>query len=191
MFVIASIAKQSRSKALEKSLPDCFVLIANAMKAGLGLQQAMKIAGEEGPWPLNEECSLILEKTKLGFTLDQAFLDAEKRLSIPDFSLMVHSIVLLRGIGGNLVSHLENLSAILRERQKITAKAKLLTAQGMTQGVILGVMPFVLGLSLWFLSPEFIEPLFLHPWGWAAMAVIAVLDIGGYFWMKKMGRVRI
>ncbi|MDP2600316.1 MAG: type II secretion system F family protein [Deltaproteobacteria bacterium] len=180
-----------RKKKIEAGLADCFVLIANAMKAGLGLQQALKLAGEEGPWPLNEEFSLVLEKTKLGHTLDEALSDTERKLNIPDFSLMVHSVILLRGIGGNLASHLENLSKILRERQKVTAKVGLLTAQGMTQGVILAVMPFVLGLVLHFLSPDFIAPLFAHPLGWLSLAAVVILDCGGYFWMRHMAKVTI
>lgn len=191
MFVIARVAKQSRSKKIETALPDCFVLIANAMKAGLGLQQAMKIAGEEGPWPLNEEFAQILEKIKLGHALDEALSDTEKKLNIPDFSLMAHSIILLRGIGGNLVSHLENLANILRERQKITGKVRLLTTQGMVQGVILAVMPFVLGLVLRFLSPDFMSPLFSHPLGWAAIVVVAILDLGGWFWMRHLSKVTV
>ncbi len=182
---------EKHPKKLEAVLPDGFLLMANALKAGLGMHQAFQMAAEEGPSPFKETVAAILEKTKLGHSLDEALLDSAHRLNSPDFSLMAHSIVLLRGIGGNLVGHLENLSRILRERQRVSAKIHLLTAQGMAQGAILAVMPFGLAACIAFISPEFISPLFTHPLGWLSVFLILGLDLGGYLWMRKLARIRI
>ncbi|MDO8526785.1 MAG: type II secretion system F family protein [Deltaproteobacteria bacterium] len=182
---------QKRLNKIEAGLADGFTLMANAMKAGLGFSQALQMASTDAPWPLNEEIHSILERMKLGWSLEESFLEAEARLKIPDFSLMVQSILILRQIGGNFVAHFENLSRILRERERVSAKVRLLTAQGLSQGVILGLLPLVLGLALFFLSPEFVAPLWQTPLGWIAMVLILALDAGGYLWMKKMSKVEI
>lgn len=188
---IAHYQRQKRLKKMEEVLPDGFTMIANAMKAGLGLSQALLIASEESPTPLNEEFAQILERVKLGRSLEEALLASESQLKLPDFSLMVHSIITLKAIGGNFVVHFENLARILRERQKVSEKIRLLTAEGLSQGAVLGLLPLGLGLALFFLSPEFVAPLWQQPLGWVAMILIAALDFGGWLWMKKMARVEI
>jgi len=176
---------------IEKSLPDCFTMIANAMKAGLSLPQALQIASTDSPPALARVIRDLLERIKLGRSLEEALLASESQLKLPDFSLMVHSIITLRQIGGNFVIHFENLSHILRERQRVTEKVRLLTTQGLTQGVILGLMPFGLGFALCLLSPAFISPLWETPLGWVVLGLIILLDIGGWLWMRRLARVEV
>lgn len=183
--------RQKRLKKIGENLPDCFTMIANAMKSGLSLPQALQIASLEGPSPLNEELKSILEKVKLGRSLEEALLAHESQLRLSDFSLMVHSIIILSQIGGNFVLHFENLARILRERQKVTSKIQLLTAQGLSQGVILGLLPVGLGVSIYFLSPDFISPLWETPLGFLTIGFIFILDFGGWLWMKQLAKIEI
>lgn len=183
--------KRRQRKQIEEALPDFFTMLANAMKAGLSFPKALQMAGTEGPSPLREEFQGVLEKVRLGWSLEEALLQKEAALRIPDFSLMVHSVLVLRQIGGNFVPHFEKLSAVLREREKISSKIGLLTAQGMTQGVVVGLMPPALFLALFFLSPEFVAPLWETPPGWLAALLIAALDLGGFFWMLRLAKVDV
>lgn len=176
---------------IEEGLPDGFTLIANAMKSGLSLPQALEIASEELEGELGELFGGVIAKVKLGELLEEVLLRSEKKLGIPDFSLMVHSIIILRKMGGNFVTHFEKLSQIIRERQRVSGKIRLLTTAGMTQGAILSLLPIGLGTALFFLSPEFLAPLWNHWMGWLAVGLVLLLDLGGYLWMRKMARIEI
>ncbi len=185
------LKKKRYNIAIEEALPHCFTIIANAMKAGLPLIQSLQIASREAHPPLAKELQEILEKVSLGRSLDEALLLSEGRLKIPDFSLMVHSIVTLRQIGGNFVVHFENLARILRERERVSAKIRLLTTQGTTQATILGLMPFGLSLILYFLSPEFVSPLFETPLGWLTIFLVLILDGIGFLWINQLSKIEI
>ncbi|OGQ46462.1 MAG: hypothetical protein A3H42_00175 [Deltaproteobacteria bacterium RIFCSPLOWO2_02_FULL_46_8] len=183
--------KREKLKEIESTLPEFFTMVANAMKAGLSFPQALQMASQEGPSPLKEEFKEILEKINLGWSLEEALLAKESALKLADFSLMVHSVLILRQTGGNFVPHFENLAHILRERKKVSSKIRLQTTQGMTQGVILGFMPLGLGLALFCLSPEFISPLWESALGWIALCAILILDAGGWLWMRHLARIEI
>lgn len=130
-------------------------------------------------------------KLEQGMMLEEALLVMERDLKLPDFSLMVHSIVLLRQVGGNFVAHFENLAKILQQRNQVSNKVRLMVSQGLMQGNLLALMPLALGLGLYFLSPEFFAPFFEHPSGWPLLVLILFLDFGGWFWMRKLAKVKV
>lgn len=183
--------KKRDLQKIEERLPDCFTMIANAMKSGLSFPQALEIIAQEIEGPLGAVFQEILSKIKMGESLEEVLLRVEKRLGLPDFSLMVHSIVILRKMGGNFVVHFEKLSQIIRERQKVSGKIRLLTTQGMTQGAILSLLPLGLGLALYFIAPEFLSPLWSHWSGWLCVSLVLLLDAGGYLWMRHMSQIKI
>lgn len=191
MFYLNLLRENRFRKKIEENLIDGFSMMANAMKSGLSLPQSLQMVAKEGPEPLNQEIGSALERMKLGVSLEEALVVSEKKIKSSDFSLMVHSILILRQIGGNFVVHFEKLTKILRERERVSQKIRVLTAQGLSQGVILGMLPIVLGLGLWFLSPEYIAPLWESPLGWFIIILIFSLDLGGYLWMRKMAKVEI
>lgn len=161
------------------------------MKASLSLPKALELACIEMPWPLKEELENILGRVKTGQTLEESLLKSARLLDIADFSLFVDSVVLLRQIGGNFVEHFENLSQILRERQKVTEKIRTVTSQGKVQGNFLALLPFLLGAALMVLSPDYLTPLWQSPLGWVFSALVLLLDIGGWLWIQKWAKVEI
>lgn len=181
----------NKLKKIEKDLPDCFAWMANAMKAGLSLPQALHLTASEISSPLKEELQAILARVEMGETLEESLLKGERRLSLPDFSLMVQSIILLRQVGGNLVEHFENLAEILRERQKVSEKIQTLISQGRLQGHILSLLPLLLGLVLYFLSPDYLAPLWETRLGWGVLALVFILDFGGWLWIQKFSKIEI
>lgn len=178
-------------RKIQESLIDCVELIANAMRSGLSLSQAFALAGRELSPPLNAEFMRVQERMSLGFSLDEALLESEARIKIPDFSWLVYSMLILKQGGGNFVAHFEKLSQILRERERVSQKISLLTAQGMAQGVLLSLMPLGLGLLLLLTAPQFLSPLWETKPGWFFLFLIFTLDAGGFFWMRKWAKVEV
>lgn len=180
-----------RKRKIEKELGDFFQWLANCLKANLGLPTALELAAKEIPPPLGEEVQIILDRVKMGKKLDEALLASEQELKIPDFSLMVYSIIILREVGGNFIVHFEDLAKVLRERERVSEKVRSLTFQGLFQGVLLACLPFFLGVALFILSPEFLKPLWETKAGWMIVMAVVILDLGGLFWMKRMARIEI
>lgn len=191
MHILKNFRRKKEIQKIEEELSGSFTTIANAMKSGLSLPQALQIVGQEKNSPLAEELRFVLDRVRLGLSLEEALLESEKKLKIGDYSLMVHSIVLLRQIGGNFVAHFEKLAGILREREKVSGKIRLYTTQGLTQGILLGVMPLGLGFGISLIAPDFLAPLWQTPLGWILTLLIFSLDVGGYLWMRRLARVSV
>ena len=64
-----------------------------------------------------------------------------QRVPLEDVRLVVDSILTLRETGGNLSETFEVIAETIVERKKVQGKIKTMTAQGMTQGVIMCSMP--------------------------------------------------
>lgn len=141
--------------------------------------------------PLGEELKGMVLRVEQGMTLEESLLVMERAMRLKDFSLLVHSIVLLREVGGNFVAHFENLAKILRQRHQVSNKVRLMVAQGLMQGNLLAFLPLILGLGLYFLSSEFFAPFFEHPQGPILLVFVFLLDLGGWLWMRKLAKVKV
>lgn len=185
------ILSRRRRIQLESQLSDLLIWLSSSLKSGLSLPQAFQLAAEEIPEPLGRELKLIVARMEQGMILEESLLVSERRLKIADFSLWVHSIVLLRQVGGNFVAHFETLAQVFRQRTQVSGKVRLMAAQGLMQGNLLALMPLGLCAGLYFLSPDFLQPLFTSPQGWMIVALILFLGLGGWLWMRQLARVKI
>ena len=105
--------------------------------------------------------------------------------------MFVTAINILKETGGNLADTFETISETVRERQKVEKKIDALTAQGMTQGVILTLVPFALMVVLFLIDPEFIKPLFTTTLGWVLLLVMLVLQIIGGIVIRRIVKIEV
>jgi tight adherence protein B len=93
--------------------------------------------------------------------------------------------------GGNLTEILKSLAALIRDRQRIAGSVRVLTAEGRLSAWILGLLPFVIGMVLSIINPEFISKLWTEPMGIRMLQVSLGLMVFGIWWMWRMVRIRI
>ena len=53
----------------------------------------------------------------------------------------------------------------IRERARLLGQVRTLTAQGKLQGIIVGVLPFLLAFVLYLIDPQLMMPMFTTPLG--------------------------
>jgi tight adherence protein B len=73
----------------------------------------------------------------------------------------------------------------------VQGRIKTLTAQGISQGVIIVILPFVLGAVLYVMDGELIERLWTTGLGWAMLAVMLFLQILGAFLIKRIVTIEV
>ena len=96
-----------------------------------------------------------------------------------------------RKTGGNLTEVFDKISQTIRERMRIERRVLTLTAQGRMQGWIVGSMPIVVGLAMFFFRPEVMIPYLHTPAGLASIAaVIVLLTLGGLV-IRKIIRIDV
>jgi tight adherence protein B len=188
---IVDALAERRVKQFNLQMVDALNLMANGMKSGLSVVQAIGIVIEQSPNPIAQEFNLVLAETKVGLSLEEALMNMSKRLPCDDVEMFVTSVIILKETGGNLAETFDTIVSTIRERIKIQSKIDAMTAQGFYQGMILlGVPPFI---CLYFTSsdPEFMAPLYESPIGWAALAFVVVLEVLAYFMIKKVMKIDV
>jgi|TARA_B100001964_G_scaffold39652_3_gene43379 tight adherence protein B len=189
--VFVTYQRRRRLEAIDDQLIDALRLMANAIKAGLTLQQALELGAREMKPPIADELGRVIKEIELGRLMDEALRRFAERVPLADVRLMTDSILILREMGGNLSETFEVIANTVVERKKVQGKIKSITAQGMTQGVIVCLMPIALMLLFSIVDQNYMRPFFTTPLGWMMLLVVLVLDGVGLFLMFKLVKVNV
>jgi flagellar biosynthetic protein FlhB len=94
-------------------------------------------------------------------------------------------------LGGNLTEIFDRISETIRGRMKIERRVKTLTAQGRFQGIIVSVLPIILGIILTMLKPSMMMPFLMSAKGIIAVVVIFALITFGWLIIRKIIRIDV
>ncbi len=180
-----------RLKRMERQLPEALDLIARALRAGHAFSASLQMAGEELTEPIAGEFRLVHDEINYGTSLHQALTNLGERVPITDLRYFIVAVLIQRESGGNLTEMLSNLSRLIRERLKLHAKVRVLSADGRMSAWILGLMPFGLAALLNLMNPEFMHPLWTDPIGISILKWLAALMVIGLLLLRRIARIRV
>lgn len=180
-----------RFKLLEKQLPDALLMITGAMSAGASLNVAIESMIKEQRPPIAQEFELMAREQRMGVDFDAALRNMEKRNPVPDFALVISALRISREVGGNLAEILSSLAETLREKQTMEGKIASLTAQGKIQGIVMTCLPLLVMFALMQIEPVAMAPLFSTWPGYITLTVIMVMEVMGYFFIRKITRIDV
>ncbi|MGE0800196.1 MAG: type II secretion system F family protein [Lautropia sp.] len=184
-LLLVRLARRRRQR-FAAQLPDALMLVAGAIRAGASLPLALRQMSLEIQPPCGQEFDLMLREQRLGVTLDQALIGLERRMGGDDLRLVVAAVRIAGDSGGNLAETLERLADTIRRKLSIEGKIRALTAQGRLQGWIMTALPLAVAAALFALEPVTMAPL-IHSWpGWVVCAVIAVLELAGLLFIRRI-----
>lgn len=185
LFFLGRQTKQ-RLKLLEGQLADALSIVANSLRSGYSLLQAMEVVSREMPDPIAKEFAQVLKETRVNIPLEDALMALQARVDSQDFALVITAVLIQRQVGGNLSEVLEKISTTIRDRLQLLGQIRTLTAQGRGSGWIVSLLPFGLGLALQGLNPEYMAPMFHHPVGMGLLGLAGVMQFIGIFVIQKL-----
>lgn len=189
-FVYRSL-QERRIKLFFSQLPDALMALSSSLKAGSSLTASLERLVEEQRPPLSQEFELFLREHRLGVDFDTALDRMTKRITSQDFQLVVAGMRISREVGGNLAAILESQSEILRSKATMEGKIRSLTAQGKLQGIIMTVLPLIMGTVLYFMEPDAMSLMFTTNTGWAVLGVIVVMESLGYLAIRQITNIDV
>lgn len=189
--IIYKLAHRWRRNRIVAQLPDALMSVSSNMRSGLSLNQALETTVTYENPPLQQELALLLKELKLGVDLNEALDHLYTRVPVVEIKLVSAAMRLSREIGGNLAETLERISDTLRKRLQMEGKIRSLTAQGKLQGLVMVGLPIFLIVTLRKMEPVAMYFLF-HSWyGWATIAVIVLLELIGYHFIRKIVNIDV
>jgi tight adherence protein B len=183
LYVRRAAAK--RRAAFADQLPDVLQLVTTALRSGFGMTQALESVTEEAEEPARSEFAHVLVEARLGRDLSEAMRALAERMKSKDLEWVVSAIDINRDTGGNLSEILNQVSATVRERQRMARQVGTLTAEGRLSARILTLLPFLMAFWQWRTNPDVFETL-THGPGLAALIVAGVLLVLGSVWVSRI-----
>lgn len=194
--------QKRRLKAFNDQLGDGITLMANGLRAGYSLLQAMEAVAREMPDPMSTEFRRVVQEIGLGVDNERAFNNLLRRVPSSDLDMMITAINVQQEVGGNLSEILEIIGFVIRERIRIKGEIQVLTAQGQLSGYVISFLPIVLGLILYAMNGEYIGRMVFscesrgidvdggalcsQPCGWIMIGVALLGIATGFYAIQKI-----
>jgi len=156
--------ERKRLSDFNKQLSGTIGIMANSLRSGYSLLQAMELVARETPPPMGEEFGRVVREVGLGLAPENALENLVRRINSDDLDLMVTAIKVQHEVGGNLSRILDTIETTIRERVRIKGEIKVLTAQQSLAGYIISGLPLALTAILLLLNPSYIMKLFTPGW---------------------------
>jgi tight adherence protein B len=183
--------RTARFKDFERQLPEALDLMARALRAGHAFSVGMKMVGDEFPDPIGPEFSRTVEEISFGIDTPDAMGNLNDRVVSTDLKFFITALVVQRETGGNLAEIIEAISRLIRQRFELLGRVKALSAEGRLSGIVLFVMPFVMGGVLWWMNEDYMRLLIEDDLGLMMLGAAGLLMLFGAAIMKKMCDIKV
>jgi tight adherence protein B len=180
-----------RLSAFNKQLPDTITLLSNSLRAGSSFLQSIELVSRESQPPMGEEMGRVVREVNLGLGMEEALSNLVRRIRSDDLDLMVTAIGVQQQVGGNLAEILDTIAFTIRERVRIKGEINTLTAQGRMSGYLVAFLPIGIAVTLNFINPSFMQPLFTELLGQILLGVGGVMMVIGFIVIQKIVNIKV
>lgn len=163
--------------------------VISSLKAGLSISNALKIVAEKDKSAVGKEIKDLLYKISLGKSFKVALLEMSAKIKTKEIEILVSALITGIETGGNISNILEGILQTIRKREELNRELKSLTSQGVLSGIIVGLLPFFLLIAIFFIDPQFIEPLFKTQTGIILLILAVFMEILGMFFIRKIIKI--
>ena len=175
-----------RVSAFEEQFPDCLEFVSRSMRAGHAFSAAIEMAHREFSDPLAGELRRAFEEQNLGQPLEIVLRKLAQRVPSMDVQFFVSAVLLQKRTGGNLAELLDKLASLIRERFKLRARIRAVSAQGLMSGRILSAIPAGVMVMMFVVNPLYARFFIDDPMGYELLAFGLGLQLVGYLIIKKI-----
>ena len=201
-WFVARLTKRRQTKFIDE-FANAIDVIVRGVKSGLPLPECLAIIARESPQPVAGEFTdflagvqadnpaqpgqkVTLQQQRVGVPLGEAFERMMTRMPLPEVRFFAIVIAIQAQAGGNLSEALGNLSGVLRDRKRLQAKVRALSAEAKASAAVLGALPFIVMILVYITTPAYISLLWTTRFGQFLLACAGVWMMGGVLVMRKM-----
>ena len=176
-YLIVGMTINRRVKAFNARFPDAIDLLVRGLKSGLPVTETFQVVSQELPGPVGEEFKGVVERIRIGNTMEAALQETAEMLGTPEFQFFCITIQIQRETGGNLAETLANLSDVLRKRAQMKLKIRAMSSEAKASAYIVGALPFFVFGVIWTVNPGYLAGFFVEE-------RLIIAGIGGLIWMS-------
>lgn len=163
-FILKAKVNRRQKKFLE-DFADALEAMTRLLKSGMPISEAIAMVAREYTDPIGNEMSRVYEAQKIGDTLPQAVQKLAERVPLPEVQMFATAVIIQTQTGSSLSEVLGNLANVIRQRYRLKRKVQALSAEAKISAMIIGALPLVVMLGMYFVNREYLMILFTHPTG--------------------------
>ena len=175
-MLVSFFIKKRRDNFTAK-FPDAIELLVRGLRSGLPVTETLAVVATEIPGPVGVEFKGVVDRIKVGRTMEDALQEAADRLATPEFNFFCITLAIQRETGGNLAETLSNLADVLRKRSQMKLKIKAMSSESKASAYIVGSLPFIVFGLIWWINPGYVGGFFTED-------RLIVTGLGGLVWMS-------
>ena len=168
---------KKRTNDFNAKFPEAIELLVRGLRSGLPVTETLAVVAQEVPGPVGLEFKGVVERIRIGRTMEDGLQDAADRLNIPEFNFFCITLAIQRETGGNLAETLSNLADVLRKRSQMKLKIKAMSSESKASAYIVGSLPFIVFTMIWWINPSYVG-------GFFSDDRLIVAGLGGLVWMS-------
>lgn len=176
-YLVVGMTIKKRVTAFNARFPDAIDLLVRGLKSGLPVTETFQVVSQELPGPVGEEFKGVIERIRIGNTMEAALQESAEMLGTPEFQFFCITIQIQRETGGNLAETLANLSDVLRKRAQMKLKIRAMSSEAKASAYIVGALPFFVFGVVWTMNPSYLAGFFVEE-------RLIIAGIGGLIWMS-------
>lgn len=193
LILFKVIIKNRENKRLIKvneQLGDALDMMSGSLRAGYSLAQAIETVGKEMPQPISKEFSKVVKEMGFGLSVEEALGNLIDRVPSDDLDLLVTAVVIQRQLGGNLAEIFDNISETIRQRIELKGEVSILTSQARLSGWIIGFLPLIFIMVIFFINPSYIKILFTNRLGLTMLCIGFIGQIIGIILIRRIINIK-
>ena len=184
-WILGRLTKRRQYKFIDE-FANAIDVIVRGVKSGLPLVECLNIIARESPAPINTEFTELVEQSRVGVPLGECFERMMVRMPLPEVRFFSIVIAIQQQAGGNLSEALGNLSGVLRDRKRLQAKVRALSAEAKASAAVLGALPFIVMILVYITTPSYIALLWTTNFGQFLLVAAGAWMSMGILVMRKM-----
>ncbi|WEK48087.1 MAG: type II secretion system F family protein [Candidatus Andeanibacterium colombiense] len=173
---------KKRTGQFTAKFPDAIELLVRGLRSGLPVTETLGVVATEVPGPVGEEFRAIVDRIRVGRSMDEALQETADRLNTPEFQFFCITLAIQRETGGNLAETLSNLADVLRKRAQMKLKIRAMSSESKASAYIVGSLPFIVFGMVWWMNPHYLR-------GFFSDDRLMVAGLGGLVWMTIGGLI--
>lgn len=175
--------------AVERSLPEVATAIADSLSAGRSLRASLPAAAAYLDGPPAAELVRLGAELELGAATAQTVEAWRGRMRSERVDAFAAALLSQRLAGGDLAGLLRRFAAGAAERDRVAEDARAATAQARFTGLLVVAMPTGGALFAELIQPGFVAKLLGSPASTVLLALALLLQLAGFFAIRRFSRV--
>jgi tight adherence protein B len=183
--------RDRRFRKFSENFPDVLDSLSRALRAGYPLSASMDMIAMETVAPVSTEMRKTSAEANLGVGWNRALENLGQRVPLLEVNLFISAVELHARTGGKLSDVMSNLAENMRESISLQGEIRSLAAHGKLTGLILTILPLVIAGMMMYVSPNYMEVLYNHPYGKNLITAAVVCLVVAHFVIRRIVDIKV